>query len=305
MKRTLLLGLVLLVCCTQHRKPTTPLFQRMGGTSGFSFFNQLDYDENFNPYLYRNFYNGGGVALGDINNDGLVDIYMTGNKVDNKLFLNLGNWKFKDITELAQVACSGVWSTGATFVDINQDGLLDLYVCKAGQPKGANRHNELFINQGNLTFKEEAKKYGLDIEGLSVHAAFFDYDKDGDLDAYILNNSLRSVGGFDLIEDQRTIPSEDGNRFMENKEGTFVDVSETVGVFSSKIGFGLGITLGDFNQDNWTDIYVSNDFFERDYLYINTQKGGFKESLEKYFSSISMGQWGQIWQTWITTPFPN
>ncbi len=271
-----------------------PLFLLKDSTIGIDFNNLLTYDEEFNPYIYRNFYNGGGVALGDINNDGLVDIYLTGNMVDNKLYLNLGNWKFEDITIPAGVACSNVWSSGATFADINNDGFLDIYVCKAGKPGGANRHNELFINNGDLTFTEMSKEYGLNIEGLSVHSAFFDFDKDGDLDVYVLNNSLRSIGGFDLVENLREIPEEgaNGNMFLRNDNGKFKDISLDAGIYTSKIGFGLGITLGDFNNDNWIDIYISNDFFERDYLYINDKKGGFTENLEAYFKSISMGAMG-------------
>lgn len=260
--------------------------------TGLKFENTLSYTEEFNPYTYRNFFNGAGVALGDINNDGLTDIYFTGNIVDNKLFLNKGNWKFEDITETAGVGCSNVWSTGATFVDINADGLLDLYVCKSGLPGGENRHNELFINQGDQTFKEESKAYGLDIVGLSVQAAFFDYDKDGDLDCYLLNNSIRSVGAYDLIEDQRNTPSEDGNRLLQNQGGKFVNVSKEAGIYSSSIGFGLGITLSDFNNDGWTDLFISNDFFEKDYLYLNNQQGGFSEKSDSYFSALSMGSMG-------------
>ena len=273
---------------------SSPLFVIRDSTTGLYFENKLTYTETFNPYLYRNFYNGGGVAIGDINNDGLEDIYLTGNMVDNKLFLNQGNWQFKDITETAGVGCPDVWSSGATFADINNDGLLDLYVCKSGKPEGDNRHNELFINNGDLTFRESSKEYGLDIQGLSVHSAFFDYDKDGDLDVYILNNSLRSIGGFDLIKDQRNIPdpSQNGNKFLRNDNGKFIEVTEEAGIYSSKIGFGLGITLGDFNKDNWTDVFISNDFFERDYLYINDTLGGFTENLEDYFESISMGSMG-------------
>lgn len=271
-----------------------PLFVLKDSSTGIVFENKLTYDEAFNPYIYRNFYNGGGVALGDINNDGLVDVYLTGNMVNNKLYLNKGNWRFEDITEKAGVTCPNVWSTGATFADVNKDGLLDLYVCKSGKPEGANRHNELFINQGNLTFKESSKEYGLAIEGLSVHSAFFDFDKDGDLDVYILNNSLKSVGGFDLIKDQRNIPDEsgNGNKFFRNDGGKYTEITTEAGIYSSKIGFGLGITLGDFNDDNWTDIYISNDFFERDYLYLNDKQGGFIENLEGYFESISMGSMG-------------
>lgn len=274
--------------------PEPTLFVLKDSTIGVHFENNLVYDEEFNPYIYRNFYNGGGVALGDINNDGLEDIYFTGNMVDNKLFLNKGNWQFEDITSSAGVACPNVWSSGATFADINNDGLLDLYVCKAGKPEGTNRHNELFINNGDLTFTESSKQYGLDIEGLSVHSAFFDYDKDGDLDVYILNNSLRSVGGFDLVENLRNIPDAggNGNKFLRNDHGKFTEITQEAGIYSSKIGFGLGITLGDFNMDNWIDIFISNDFFERDYLYINDTKGGFTENLEDYFSSISMGSMG-------------
>lgn len=291
----LVLGVFIVSCGKESDDETlAPLFVLKDSTSGVFFDNNLSYNEEFNPYIYRNFYNGGGVALGDVNNDGLVDIYFTGNMVNNKLFLNKGNWHFEDITKKAGVACPEVWSSGATFADINNDGLLDLYVCKAGKPEGNNRHNELFINQGDLTFKESSKEYGLAIEGLSVHSAFFDYDKDGDLDVYILNNSLKSIGGFDLIKDQRKLPDEtgNGNKFLRNDNGKFIDVTTEVGIYSSKIGFGLGITLGDFNNDNWTDIFISNDFFERDYLYLNDTQGGFTENLEDYFESISMGSMG-------------
>ena len=184
-------------------------------------------------------------------------------------------------------------STGVTFADINGDDLLDIYVCKSGKPGGENRHNELFINQGDLTFKEESEKYGLDVLGLSVHAAFFDADLDGDLDCYVLNNSLRSVGGYDLIKDQRLNPDPngEGNKFFENKEGVYIDVSAEKGIYTSSIGFGLGITLSDFNDDKRPDLYISNDFFERDYFYLNN-KEGFEEVLESQFQSISMGAMG-------------
>ena len=271
------------------------LFELMDeSTTGIKFENTLSYTEEFNPYTYRNFYNGAGVSLGDINNDGLIDIYFTGNIVDNKLFLNRGDWKFEDITESAGVSCPDIWSTGSTFVDINGDGLLDIYVCKSGKPGGDNRHNELFINQGDLTFKESSKEYGLDITGLSVHAAFLDYDKDGDLDAYILNNSIRSVGGYDLIKDQRKVPdpNNNGNKFLENQNGYFVDITQKAGMYNSAIGFGLGITVSDFNNDNWPDLFISNDFFEKDYLYINSQDGTFNESSDLFFDSLSMGSMG-------------
>ena len=270
------------------------LFSLESDSSGVIFENKLEYTEEFNPYTYRNFYNGGGVALGDINNDGLIDIYLTGNIVENKMFLNKGNFQFEDITKVSGLACPNVWSTGATFADINGDGLLDLYVCKSGAPEGENRHNELFINNGDLTFSEESKKYNLDILGLSVHAAFFDYDKDGDLDCYILNNSIRSIGGYDLIEDQREIadPEGQGNKLLENRDGKFVDVTQSAGIYSSKIGFGLGITLSDYNNDGWTDLFISNDFFEKDYLYVNNKDGTFSEESENFFQSLSLGSMG-------------
>ena len=266
--------------------------KKLSDHTGISFQNTLSYTEDFNPYTYRNFFNGGGVALGDINNDGLIDIYFTGNIVDNALYLNKGNWKFDDITDFAGVSCKDNWSTGATFVDINQDGLLDLYVTKSGKPGGENRHNELFINNGDLTFKESSSQYGLDIEGLSVHAAFFDYDGDLDLDAYVLNNSIRSVGSYDLIEGQRNIPSQDGNQLLENRNNKFENVSSDKGIFSSNIGFGLGITLSDFNGDLWPDLFISNDFFEKDYLYLNNNGDGFSEESLTYFDALSMGSMG-------------
>ena len=275
-------------------EPSAPKFELKDKQIGMEFLNELIYTEEFNPYTYRNFYNGAGIAIGDINNDGLVDVYFTGNIVDNKLFLNKGNWKFEEITNTAGVACANVWSTGATFADVNGDGFLDLYVCKSGKPGGSNRNNELFINNGDLTFTEQSKEYGLDVTGLSVHAAFFDFDKDGDLDCYVLNNSIRSVGGYDLIEGQRDIvdANNNGNKFFENRDNKFYDVTTEVGMYSSAIGFGLGITISDFNNDSWPDLFISNDFFEKDYLYLNTTEGGFDELSDTYFESLSMGSMG-------------
>ena len=264
-----------------------------------TFSNDLTYTEQFNPYTYRNFYNGGGVGLGDINNDGLLDIYFCGNQVNSKLYLNKGDFQFEDITDKAGVACAGVWASGVSFVDINGDGLQDIYVCKSGKPAeavlsgGTNRYNELFINQGDLTFKESAVQYGLDNTGLSSHAAFFDYDRDGDLDCYILNNSIRTVGAYDLRKDQRKIPDTlGGNKLMRNDNGHFIDVSEAAGIYSSSIGFGLGVSVGDLNSDGWPDLYVSNDFFERDYLYVNQKNGTFKEQLDSSMTEISLNSMG-------------
>ncbi len=281
-------------CSKDQRRLEPVLFTDVTAASGITFRNDLISTERLNPYTYRNFYNGAGVAIGDINNDGLSDIFFTGNQVDNKLYLNTGDLKFKDITDTAGVASPGVWSTGVAFADVNGDGWLDIYVCKSGDPEAPNRQNELFINNGDLTFTESAAQYGLNITGLSVQAAFFDYDKDGDLDCYLLTNSIKSVGNYDLVKNQREIPDPlgGGNKLLINDQGRFRDYSQEAGIYHSNIGFGLGITLGDFNHDSWTDIFVSNDFFERDYLYINNRDGTFKESLTDYFSSISMGSMG-------------
>lgn len=266
--------------------------------SNIDFNNQLKFTEAYNPYTFKNFLNGGGVALGDINNDGLTDIYLTGNLVENKLYLNKGNLKFEDISLSANVACQNVWSTGAAFVDINHDGLLDLYVCKSGDPNAPDRNNQMFINNGDLSFTDKAETYGLNFKGLSIHSAFFDYDKDGDLDCYLLNNSIRSVGAYDIIKDQRLRPNpEGGNKLLKNLEAEtgeikFVDVSQEAGIYTSAIGFGLGVSISDLNQDGWDDVFVSNDFFERDYLYLNNQDGTFKEVCENAFDELSTGSMG-------------
>ena len=285
-----LIALFLLSGCTDS---PTALFTALSPEStSVQFANDLNYTEDYNPYTYRNFYNGGGVAVGDINNDGLPDLYFVGNLVPNKLYLNKGGLQFEDITEQAGLACAGVWSSGVNLVDINGDGWLDIYVCKAGKPDGPRRHNELFINQGGLTFTEASKEYGLDFTGLSIQSAFFDYDLDGDLDCYLLNNSLRSVGGFDMQEGLRDQYDPEGNKLLENRDGVFVDVTREAGIYASRIGYGLGITLADFNQDGWPDIFLSNDFFEKDYLYFNNQDGTFTETSDSSFMAMSMGSMG-------------
>ncbi len=273
---------------------TLPIFQVVPAQrSGIDFANTLQHNERINTYTYRNFYNGAGIAVGDINNDGLVDLYFAGNQVDNRLYLNQGNFGFKDITESAGLACPGVWSTGVSMADVNGDGFLDIYVCKSGPPDTPNRNNELFINNGDLTFTEMAREYGVADKGLSNHAAFFDYDRDGDLDMYLLNNSLRSIGIYDLRDHQREIRDpEGGNKLYRNDGDKFTDVSEMAGIYGSAIGFGLGVTIADVNKDQWPDIFVSNDFFERDYLYINQQDGTFEEGLTEYMNEISMGSMG-------------
>jgi len=261
--------------------------------TGIHFRNDVEYSEEFNTYTYRNFYNGAGVGLGDFNRDGLTDIYFCGNIVDNKLYINQGNFRFEDVTQKAGVACEGVWSTGVSIADVNGDGWLDIYVCKSGSPDTPNRNNQLFINNGDLTFTERAEAYGINDMGLSTHASFFDYDRDGDLDCYLLNNSFQSVTEFDLVEGGRNERDTLGaNKLYRNDGDIFVDVSAEAGIYTSKIGFGLGASVADLNRDGWLDIYVSNDFFERDYLYINNRDGTFSEVLDKQMSETSLGAMG-------------
>jgi len=292
-KYTWLLILALAACKPNQEAGMKPRFSLLKSEqTGVDFINQLDQTEELNTYTFRNFYNGAGVGLGDFNNDGLIDVYFCGNTVDNKLFLNKGQLKFEDITEKAGVACKNVWSTGVAIADINADGFLDIYVSKSG-PKTENRHNELFINNGDLTFSEQSQEYGLDIEGLSVQASFFDYDKDGDLDCYLLNNSFTSVDAFEPEPGLRDKRDPNGaNKLLRNDDQKFIDVTAESGIYSSAIGFGLGVAVSDINKDCWPDIYITNDFFEKDYLYINNHDGTFTESLEEQMREISMGAMG-------------
>jgi enediyne biosynthesis protein E4 len=286
-------GVLLQVCSCAHDGPQRLFTKLQPASTGIDFVNAVSYTEEFNPYTFRNFFNGGGVAIGDINNDGLPDIFFCSNQHANKLYLNKGNFQFEDITAKSGIVSEGVWSTGVTMADVNGDGWLDIYVCKSGDITSRNRSNELYINKGDLSFEPKAKEYGVDNRGLSTHAAFFDYDRDGDLDCYLLNNSFRSVGNYDLIKGEREYTdSLGGNKLLRNDSDHFSDVTLASGIFSSKIGFGLGVTITDINKDGWQDIYVSNDFFERDYLYINQQDGRFNEAAEKYIRELSMNSMG-------------
>lgn len=282
------------ISCSVPEKKGKTLFTTMASDrTGINFANTLPFDEEFNIYTYRNYYNGGGVALGDVNNDGLLDVYFTGNIQPNKLFLNKGDFTFEDITVKAGVEGKRAWSTGVSMADVNGDGLVDIYVCNSGDVKGDNKQNELFINNGDLTFTERAQEYGVADRGYTTHAAFFDYDKDGDLDLYILNNSYQAIGSFNLRKNERPMrDSLGGDKLMRNDGNKFIDVSAEAGIYGSVIGFGLGVTVGDVDKDGWLDIYVSNDFFERDYLYINNRDGSFKESLTTQMKSISGASMG-------------
>ncbi len=255
--------------------------------SGIDFTNKLtdNRDQNILDYLY--FYNGGGVSIGDINNDGLPDIYFTGNQVKNKLYLNKGNLKFEDITEKAGVQGNSTWNTGVTMADVNGDGLLDIYVSAVVGINGFIGYNELFINNGDLTFSEKAREYGLDLENYSSQAAFFDMDNDGDLDMYLLNHAVHTNNSFGPAEIRNNRVYESGDKLMRNDNGTFTDISEEAGIYGGANSYGLGISTTDFNNDGFTDIYVGNDFHEDDYYYLNNGDGTFTESLKSKFGHVS------------------
>ncbi len=265
------------------------------------FQNVIDEGLNTNVLMYEYFYNGGGVAVGDVNGDGYDDLYFTSNMNENKLYLNKTQMAFQDITAQAGVAGrQGPWKTGVTMVDINGDGKLDIYVCHSGNLRPEKKANELFINQGNdangiPTFLEEAAKYGLDSPASSTNAYFFDADKDGDLDLFLLNHNIKSLPVLNLSDTAELLKVDDsvsGSRFYTNDKGYFRDITSQAGIQSSALSYGLGAGIADFNQDGWPDIYVSNDYAVPDRLYLNNQKGGFSEvSLEQlgHTSNFSMG----------------
>ncbi|MFV8373706.1 VCBS repeat-containing protein [Flavobacterium sp. LB1P71] len=289
-------------CSKENSVNENALFSQLDSTNtGINFVNEVKNGVDMNIFKYRNFYNGGGVAIGDVNNDGLSDVYFTSNLGANKLYLNKGNFKFQDISKKAGIEGTKSWSTGVVMVDINADGFLDIYVCNAGNSKGNNQKNELFINSGNGTFTEKADEYNLADTGITTHAAFFDYDKDGDLDCYILNNSFIPVSSLNY-SNKRDLRDKDwdvadilkggGDKLLRNDNGKFIDVSEASGIYGSLIGFGLGVTVGDVNGDLYPDIYISNDFYERDYLYINNKNGTFTEQIQGWTSHISQSSMG-------------
>jgi hypothetical protein len=280
--------------CDSKTENNSTLFELLSSEkTKIDFINNITYSNEFNIYTYRNFYNGGGVGLGDVNNDGLLDIYLTANQLPNRLYINKGNFVFEDVTETAKLSGNRAWSTGVSMVDINSDGWLDIYVCNSGDVYGDNRQNEFFINNGDGTFSENAEQMGLADSGLSTHAAFFDYDKDGDLDVYLLNNSFTAVSTFNFqkkLRDKRD--QKGGDKLFRNDSGKFIDVSEEAGIFGSEIGFGLGVSVADLDKDGWLDLYISNDFFERDYIYMNNGDGTFSEDLENQMRSTSLSSMG-------------
>ena len=286
--------LILFFSCNRTGENDQILFELLStNKTGINFENSLTYSDDFNIYKYRNFYNGGGVGLGDVNNDGLLDIYLTANQLSNRLYINKGNFVFEDVTKTAQIGGSRAWSTGVSMVDINFDGWLDIYVCNSGDVNGDNKQNEFFINNGDGTFSENAEEMGLADSGLSTHAAFFDYDKDGDLDVYLLNNSYTAIGSFNLQKNERAVRDQKGgDKLFRNDSGKFIDVSAEAGIFGSEIGFGLGVSVADLDKDGWLDLYISNDFFERDYIYMNNGDGTFSEDLENQMRSTSFSSMG-------------
>ena len=281
----------------QKEEANPPLFELLpSGQTGVSFANNLTETPDFNILEYLYFYNGAGLATADFNNDGLIDLYFVSNQESNKLYLNKGQFQFEDITGRAGVGGRGTWATGVTIADVNGDGFLDIYVSQVGNYKGAKGVNQLFINNGDLSFTESAADYGLDFVGFSTQAAFFDYDRDGDLDMYLLNHSIKTPAVFARAETRTEKDEMAGDRLYQSQlaqgSPTYTDVTEKAGIYSGSLGFGLGLAISDLNDDGWPDIYVSNDFTENDYLYLNNRDGTFTEQLEaqmSYTSRYSMG----------------
>lgn len=276
-----------------------PLFSLLpSATTGVRFENRVEETNDQNVFTYRNFYNGGGVGISDLTGDGLPEIVLTSNQGGPKLFLNKGGFKFREVTEDAGLEDGQKgWSTGVAIADVNGDGRLDIYISRAGPVPPARRANQLWINQGMdsdgvPTFREMAREYGVADEGYSTQAVFLDYDRDGDLDLFLVNNSPRSVSSFAVRNTRSVRDPNGGAKLFRNDGGHFTDVSVAAGIFSPAIAFGLGVAVSDVNRDGWPDIYVSNDFFERDYLYINEHDGRFSEALDQQapvLSYFSMG----------------
>ena len=282
--------LVVLLGCKQ--KEGELFYAPDSAKTGITFANTLTESDDLNILDYLYFYNGGGVAIGDINNDDLPDVFLAGNQVKNKLYLNKGELVFEDTTEKAGVAGNSSWNTGAVMGDVNGDGLLDIYVCAVVGLKGFDGYNELFINNGDGTFSERAAEFGLDFDSYSSSAAFLDFDLDGDLDIFLLNHAVHTQDSFGKADLRYKRNYQTGDKLLRNDGDIFVEVSEEAGIYGGINGYGLGVAISDFNQDGYPDIYVGNDFHEDDYYYLNNGDGTFTESLRNYFgysTRFSMG----------------
>ena len=292
---------LLLALASCKTKTTEKTILELKDSTGIDFINNVVDERKDNSFLFRNFYNGGGVAIGDLNNDGLADVFLTSNMGDNKLYLNKGNFKFEDITAKSKITQDSLWCTGVVFVDINNDGWLDIYVCSSGHMSTGKRKNKLYINNHDLTFTESAAQYGLDISAYTTQVSFFDYDGDGDLDCFMINNSPIPVNQLEY-SNRRDLPEKDwpvgsflkggGDHLYRNDNGHFSEVTKQAGIHGTLISFGLGVSVGDINNDGYPDIFVSNDSYERDYLYINQKNGTFKDELENYMQHISYSSMG-------------
>lgn len=298
MTKNRLYALAIAIVLTTSCKNKKQVFESLSpSVTNINFVNTLEKHKGLSILYYLYYYNGGGVSVGDINNDGLPDIYFTANhKSGNKLYLNKGNFKFEDITDKAGVAGTADWCTGSTMADINGDGLLDIYVSTVSNRYGLTGHNELFINNGDNTFSEKSKEYGLNLSCFTTQTVFFDYDHDGDLDCYILNQSHHPHENIVDTSNRHKYDSLSGDRLYRNDLNTpahtFTDVSKAAGIYQSNLGYGLGISVADFNNDGWEDIYIGNDFHENDYYYLNNGNGTFTESGADHFghySRFSMG----------------
>lgn len=270
-----------------------PLFQKLPGEqTGIRFINKLVESPEQNIITYEYFYNGGGVAAADFNKDGLVDLFFTSNQQPDKLYLNKGNWSFQDVSRQAGVEGRPGWKTGVTVADVNGDGYPDIYVSYSGNVDRADRKNQLYVNNRNGTFTERAEEFGIADHGYSTQSVFFDFDRDGDLDLFVMNHNIKNLRNFDAAFVKKMIDEDAGDRLYENRAGRFTDITTEAGIISNPLGYGLGVVVSDINNDGWLDLYVTNDYVEEDYLYLNTQQGGFRECLKEelgHLSNFSMG----------------